>query len=353
MPSDREILDQIEAMFSEKSETPFDEDYDSFIESLSFSKTRLDDIDPTELKKAWTNFLRMALESDTSWEWPCNVGMAQWYATEEKLFHAIAVYEHLLREVRLRGLSEAEGEYCDMLQEWLQRLFQLCQNQGLTERALHIAETIGDFHGEGVIGPAEYAEVLASIPALRRRERREIIERECAEAEKHYRESFGTLIPKLHENTKRILIRAEEVSAEAVRKVDPAAAPLCWALAVEAEFDHKVYGLNKDRLDLILGEERPRRRQKCGIGQISLLLKKTYNDPLKKPLVEKEISLWRRLLTVPDILEILSLIQEHRNQIAHVTERGIYTQERSNEFVRRVRESGWLAELLSALQSSR
>jgi len=165
MPSDREILDQIETMFSGKTETPFDADYNSFIESLSFSKTRLDDKDPTELKKAWTNFLRMALESDASWEWPCNVGMAEWYVTKERPLHAIAVYEHLLREIHRRGLVESKGEYGSMFQEWLQELFKLCQHRGLTERALYVAELVGDFHDEGFFGIAEYAEVIGSVPS--------------------------------------------------------------------------------------------------------------------------------------------------------------------------------------------
>lgn len=76
IPSDRKGLEQIETTFSEKSGLPFDEDYDSFIESLSFSKICLDDVEPTELKRAWTNFLQGSFESNTLWEWPCNVGVA-------------------------------------------------------------------------------------------------------------------------------------------------------------------------------------------------------------------------------------------------------------------------------------
>src|SRR5690349_12857770 len=149
---------------------------------------------------------------------------------------------------------------------------------------------------------------------------------------------------------RQILIRAEEVSTEIVRKIDPAAAPLCWSLAIEAEFHRKVYERNKDPLDLILDDKRPRRGQTCGIGQIVLLVEKTISDSMKRPLVEKQIALWRKLLEVPRILEMLALVQEHRNQIAHVAKRGIYTLGRSNEFVKGLRESGWLAEFLSALQ---
>ena len=69
--SDREILGQIEELFAEKEKTPFDEDYNSFIETLSFSRTDLGERDSTELKIAWTNFLRATLEDYTSWGWPC------------------------------------------------------------------------------------------------------------------------------------------------------------------------------------------------------------------------------------------------------------------------------------------
>lgn len=171
MPSGRNILDQIEAIFLEKEATPFDEDYDCLVESLSFSRTHLNDIDLFQLKREWTDFLRRALESDTSWEWPCNVGMAEWYSEHERPLHAIAVYEHLLREIHRKGLDESESEYCGEFQEWLQRLFQLCRDRGLTERALYVAELICDFQSEGFFGAAECAEVIASTPALWRRKR--------------------------------------------------------------------------------------------------------------------------------------------------------------------------------------
>lgn len=343
MTSDREILDQIETMFSVKEETPFDEDYNSFIESLSFSRTRLDDKDPTELKKAWTNFLRGTLESDTSWKWPCNVGMAEWYATRKKPLHAIAAYEHLLREVQRRGLDESEGEYCGMFQEWLQKLFKLCNHPGFTERAIHVAGLIGDFHDEGFFGAAEYAEVIASIPALRRREFGKAIEKERDEAKRRYREYFGDLITELHDDTKRCLVQAEVMSAVSIRHIDPSAAPRCWSLAIKSEFHHKIYEASRRRLDGILGEtRRPKGGKNCGIGQIFVLVEKTYSDPIKRPLIEREMPVWRRLLAVPDIVEKLNVIREHRDQIAHVTERGMYTQARCNEFVRRIRESGWI-----------
>jgi hypothetical protein len=346
--SDREILGQIEDLFAEKTETPFDEGYDSLVEALSFSRIGLDERDTTELKRAWTNFLRTTLENDASWEWPCNVGMAGWYSEKSRPLHAIAVYEHLLKEVHKKGLDESEAEYCGSFEEWLLRLFQLCQIQGLTERALHLAELIGDFHDEGFVGAAEYAEVIASVPTLRRREFGENIDKERSDATKRYREFFGELVDNLHHNTKRILIQAEVVSTETIRKVDPSAAPLCWSLAIESEFHHRVYEANKSRLDGMLGKARGRKT--CGIGQIFELVEKTCSDPIKRPLIEREIPAWRRLLAIPDISGMLNVIKEHRNQIAHVTERGMYPLARCNEFVRRIRASGWIIEFLKAIQ---
>lgn len=81
-----------------------------------------------------------------------------------------------------------------------------------------------------------------------------------------------------------------------------------------------------------------------------VLVKETYSNPIKRPLVEREIPAWRKLLTVPDIVKTLNVIREHRDQIAHVTERGMYTQARCSEFVRRIRESGWIINFMQAIQ---
>lgn len=81
-----------------------------------------------------------------------------------------------------------------------------------------------------------------------------------------------------------------------------------------------------------------------------VLVKETCSDPIKRPLVEREIPAWRKLLAVPDIVETLNVIKEHRDQIAHVTERGMYTQARCSEFVRRIRESGWIIKFMQAVQ---
>lgn len=346
--SDSEALSTIEALFSEKNETPFDEDYDPFIGSLSFSRTRLDDREPTELKKAWTNFLVRTFESDTTWEWPCNVGMAEWYVAQEMPLHAIAVYEHLLREVRTRGLDESEGEYCSTFQEWLFRLFHLCQRGGLTEWALHVAELIGDASEDVFFDPAEYAELIASLPALRQSQFSESMEKEREESDRRYREDFGELATKLHLATERCLSRAEFLSSASIRRIDPSPAPLCWSLAIESEFHHKLYLVKRDRLDGILNDKRPKYGQCCGIGQIHMLVEETRDDRR----IKEQIPAWGRLLTVRNVAGILKMIKMHRNQIAHVSKSGPYTSAQCDEFLGKVRESGWIIEFLTSLQPS-
>lgn len=239
--SDRGALHKVEALFLAKCVTPFDGEYTSPLESLSFSRICFDGQERAEIKRAWTGFLRQVFESDTAWEWPCNVGIAEWYAAHERPLHAIAVSEHLLKQIQRKGLDESEREYISEFQEWLQRLFQLCQRQRLTERALHVAGLIGDYHEQGFFGSAEYAEVIASIPTLQHHEANEIIEKECDETVRRYRHEFGDLLAKLHPETARCLILAERVSVASIRGTDPSAAPLCWTLAIESEFHHKVY----------------------------------------------------------------------------------------------------------------
>lgn len=122
----------------------------------------------------------MFVASDTAWEWPCNIGIAEWYADHEKPQHAIAVYEHLLKQIQRKGLEGSESEYCGAFQPWLQQLFELSLRQGFTERAQYIAELIGDFHNEGFFEPSDYAEVVANVSALRHPDIRSLFDKERA-----------------------------------------------------------------------------------------------------------------------------------------------------------------------------
>lgn len=211
---------------------------------------------------------------------------------------------------------------------------------------------ITTYHESDLVSDDLFHRALLKETELFYSEMGEVVKRDRHLVEERLRLEMMETFDKLHAITRSHLIDAELWSEDRMRGLDPLAGPLRWALAIEAEFHCKVYERNKDTLDLILGDKGPRRAQTCGIGQISLLIEMTISNPMKRPLVEKKIALWRRLLTVPRILETLALIQEHRNQIAHVAERGIYTLGRSKEFVKLVRESGWLAEFLSALQPS-
>ncbi len=321
------------------------------IESLSFTRASLDDLETGELKRAWTNCLRHTFGSDERWEWPCNVGMAEWYCAHDKPIHSISVYEHLLSEIHRRGLVQSESEFSSSCQEWLIQLFNLCREQGRLERAIHVADLIGDFHDEGFIGAAEYAEVIANLSGLRHREVGEILERERSKAEERYRNLFGSLLATLHDDTKRCLLQAELMSAAGIRRAFPLAAPLCWALAIESEFDKKVYSKHQSRLDDILGDHRPKAGRRCGIGQIVELIGKTRGDKLKRPIIEKALPAWRKLLSLRHVHESLSMIKDHRNQIAHITESGAYSTAQCNEFIEKIRDSGWIVECLASFQA--
>lgn len=146
----------------------------------------------------------------------------------------------------------------------------------------------------------------------------------------------GDLITKLHAVTKRFLVQAELMSTASVRHIDPSAAPLRWVLAIESEFHHKLYEGNRHRLERILGEKPAKPGKSCSIGQIHVLVKKIGGDRLKRPQIEAAIPAWRRLLAVRDVIAILELAQQHRNQIAHVTKLGPYTQVRCDEFLKNV-----------------
>ena len=345
--TDVQILEHIQELFWGRGTEPCDEEYDPLISSLSFTEADLQRCDAHELKRAWTGFLKRAFGFETSWEWPCNFGLAQWYLFHDKPSHAIAVYEHLYTQIRRNELAEYEDTY----ERCLLKLLDLCIEEGLTERARHIAELIGDYYDDGLISLDAYADVLLEKDALRYREMGKVIERDREEAKKNLRHEIGPLFAGLHDATRKLVIEAELWSQGQLKGIDPIAAPLHWALAIESEFHHRVYEARKHRLDGILGEaRRPKGRRTCGIGHMLVLVKETCSDPIKRPLVEREIPAWRKLLAVPHIVEKLNVIKEHRDQIAHDTERGMYTQARCSEFVRQIRESGWIIKFMQAIQ---
>jgi len=343
--TDVQILEYIQELFWCRGTEPCDEEYDPLISSLSFTKADLQRCDTHELKRAWTGFLKRAFGFETSWEWPCSFGLAQWYLFHDKLSHAIAVYEHLYTQIRRMELAEYEDNY----ERCLLKLLNLCVEEGLTERARHVAELIGDYHDDGLISLDAYADVLLEKDALRYREMGEVIERDREEAKKNLRREIGSLLAGLHDTTRKHVIEAELWSQGQLKGIDPIAAPLHWALAIESEFHHKIYNPNQEVLGELLGVFRPKPGRTCGVGQISKLIEVSSSSPIKKAIVEKKISAWRNLVAVPGLVRILKEISKDRNRIAHVASEGPYTKENSVEFVKHVRNSGWIFRFLSSL----
>ncbi len=261
----------------------------------------------------------------------------------------MAVFEHLLKQVQRLGTDYAIGEYCDEFQEWLKQLFRLCQRQRMTERALHVGRLIGDYYEEGLFKPADYAEVIADMSVLQHYELSEKLERERAEAERRYNRDFHEVKGRVHPDTERCLIQAELMSTSNMRKIDASAAPLCWALAIESEFHHKVFATNGGKLARLLGIKRSSGPgMTASFREIITMLQK---DAIDRTLIEKEVPTWCNVLAVPAIVENLRLVQNHRNQIAHIKNVGPYSTSRCEEFIEQIRDSGWICKLLSSLQS--
>lgn len=343
--TDVQILEHIQELFWCKGAEPCDEEYDPLISFLSFTKTDLQRCDTHELKQAWTGFLKKAFGFETSWEWPCSFGLAQWYLFHDKPSHAIAVYEHLYTQIRRMELTE----YKDTYERCLLKLLELCVEQGLTERARHVAELIGDYHDDGLISLDAYADVLLEKDALRYREMGEVIERDREEAKKSLRREIGPLFDGLHDTTRKHVIEAELWGQGRLKGIDPIAAPLHWALAIESEFHYKIYNPNQEVLGKLLEALCLKPGRTCGVGQISKLIGNSDSNPDNKANVEKAIPAWRNLTSVPDCVKILKNISRDRNQIAHVAPGEPYTKESSVEFVEHVRNSGWIFRFLSSL----
>ena len=348
--SDYEYLCQIEELFLLKGDTPFDAEFNPLIRSLSFTGRSLDGDDHGTLKLAWSRFLENAYGHDTSWEWPCNDGIAQWYLTNKMVEHAIAVYEHLYAQIRRGETLDCTSNY----QEWLSQLFELCAIRGLTTRARHVAELIGDYYNDGLVGPDTYAEVLAVQGSLRYQEMGELIhsDRESAEGRLRSEERSG-LIEKLHAATKSHMIDAEVWSHPRLRHIEPGIAPNRFALAIESEFHYKVFEPHRIVLTPALNSpnhKAPRSGQCCNLGQIQMLITLSNHNPLVKAVFSK-LSGHPGLTDVPEALDVLGKVRLHRNDLAHAGSGGHYSNDRCNEFLRLVRETRWIFRFLSAIQS--
>ena len=348
--TDREILRCVDCLFHEVyGSTPFEEDYDQLIEALSFTRRPLGDLEAAALKRAWTNFLE---ENGVDLGWPLHKGFVDWYSCRDKPIHAIAVLEHVLTEYRLGRLQPDEGN----LEAWLLSLFQLCVRQNLATRARHVAELVGDYHEDEFVSHVGYAEILAQQSALRYRELGQAIEEDRVEVERRLRSEYVPLFQNLHETTRNLVIDAELWSKPNLRQIEPAASPRRWALAIEAEFHEKVFQPNRPILESALSGGNPNRRlrqgRSCSVGQIACLIERSREGSMGSAAI---LGVFDRTRGGPDFaqgrrLDLPQALLDHRDQIAHVTERGSYTPAHCNEFLRVVCESGWAFRFLQAIQ---
>jgi hypothetical protein len=201
-----------------------------------------------------------------------------------------------------------------------------------------------------------YAEILSQQSGLRYREFGQAIEEDRVEVERRLRSDYVPLFQNLHATTRSLVIDAELWSKANLRDIEPAAGPLRWAKAIEAEFNAKVFQPNRDKLELALQEGRPAQRsqraQSCSIGEIGFLIRISDRDDRTRATIR---TVFERLLGGHELhtdrnLAIPWILLDHRNQIAHVTNRGLYARVNCDEFLRVVRESGWVFRFLKAIQ---
>lgn len=314
---------------------------EKLVTQLSFG---INAIDSENVRTAWKDFLASGAMPE-EWDATCDCVMARCFEQLGKTMHSISVYEYMLYQMIV-----GDPNYRDYAEDCLSKIFEYYLQSKSSRRAQDIVTLTTTYHESGLVSDDLYDRALRKETELFYGEMGEVIDRDRHLVEERLRLEMVETFDKLSTVTRSHLIDAELWSGDRLQPLEPSAGPRRWALVIEAEFHCKVYEQNKNTLDGILGDKRPRRRQTCGIGQILLLIEMTISNPMRRPLLEEKIALWPRLLLVPRIPAMLALIREHRNQIAHVAEPGIYTVGRSKEFVKLVRESGWLTEFLSALQ---
>lgn len=341
---DRKLLEAIDELFHEVfCETPFGLDYDRFMRELSFTVSPLDTADSSRQKKAWTRFVD---EVGVAVAWPVNWGIAQWYAEHEMIGHAVAVYEHLYSKVR-RG-EIGRGEFRDDLGVILSQLMRLCVDAGLIFRARHLCEIIEDLYEDRAIGFDEYSESALCASELRYREVERTSDSDRSSTEDRLRTERGALWGQLCGRTRRHILDAEFWSSAHWKHVCPSGAPHAWCLAVESEFHCKVFQPNTKRLSEVTGFVAPRPGKTCGLGQIHWLLQSAASNDG----VQRILSGFRgaeRLWSTETVGKIW-VLKDHRNEIAHVCEGGVYSEARCTEFLETVRDADWAYRFLAALQ---
>ena len=145
-------------------------------------------------------------------------------------------------------------------------------------------------------------------------------------------------------------MEAELWSSDHWRNIEPSAAPLRWALAIESEFHDKVFKPHRKHIQSALGAHAPRSGRACGIGQIAEVSEKAGSNNIGLKIMFAKIRGGDSLAS-SDTLAKLRIVCDHRNKIAHIREKEgrAYTVEQCHDFLREIRNMGWVFEFLEAL----
>ena len=323
--------------------------FETLVTSLSLTK---DTIDLENLKRAWKDFLTSETSRDSAtsaeeWNLTCDLVMARCFECLDKTAQSISVYEHILSEVIGGDPNYRDGaEYC------LFKLFDHYVKGESGRRAREILTLIRTYNENDLVSDERYYAVLPQETELFYRELDKAVDRDRCLVEERLRLEIGDTFEKLHPLTKGYIVDAELWSDDRMRNLEPTAGPRRWALAVEAEFHHKVYEPHKNELASALG----RFPKTCGPRDISDLIKHSSSGLFAGRVISRvfERLLGRGALASVANLDALEVICEHRNQIAHHdTTLGSYTFERCNAFMKEIRESEWIFTFLSSLQPIR
>ena len=352
-PTDRELLSLIDKGFDLFCETPFGNAFDPLIERLSFTRM-LESEDAGALKMAWTRFLN---EFDIAFGWPLSEGMAGWYEEREMYAHAIAVYEHLYTLVRQGELEygdfdqRSDSSERSFLETWLIRLVHLYYRRKQPERARHLYHLIEDYYIDGYVSLEGYMKILPDWPDLVHAGIAQQIEQDLRDVKERLRSELGPLFDDLHDRTKEFVVEAELRSNDHWININPWIAPLRWAQAIESEFHHKVFMHHRSQIKDHLGKDAPSEGKGCTLGKIIKLMKDAgsrSNVGLTCIWATRRNS---EFLTSYDTLEKLRVVCDHRNRVAHGSEKKLYTLKESQDFLREIRETNWVFDFLDALQS--
>lgn len=322
--------------------------FETLVTSLSFTK---DTIDSENLKRDWKDFLtsetsRDSATSSEEWNLTCDLVMARCFERLDTTAQSISVYEHILSEI-----IGGDPNYCDGAEDCLFKLFEHYIKGESGRRAREILTLIRTYNENDLVSDERYYAVLPQETELFYRELGEAVDRDRRLVEERLRLEIGDTFEKLHPLTKGYIVDAELWSDDRMRNLEPSAGPRRWALAVEAEFHHKVYEPHRNELASALG----RSLKTCGPRDISDLIKYSSSGLFAGRVISRvfERLFGRGTLTSIANLDALEVVSEHRNQIAHVATLGPYTFERCNAFMKEIRESEWIFTFLSLLQPIR